>query len=167
MFISLMNIKPILGVVIGISLVATLGAIPTLLTQLPEADATPRSQVKIKFPEGAEEAPVVISGDNMYVTWWTNKTANNNEEIMFRASTDGGTTFGDKINLSNTTNADSTRAEIAGEGDNVIVSWWETNQTSDTPVTRISTDAGQTFGPLLMLAANGTIGEAEGTEEGE
>jgi hypothetical protein len=32
-----MNIKPILGVVIGISLVTT----PTLLTQLPEADATP------------------------------------------------------------------------------------------------------------------------------
>ncbi|HKG32073.1 MAG TPA: hypothetical protein VKA91_12450 [Nitrososphaeraceae archaeon] len=41
---------------------------------------------------------------------------------MFRASSDGGATFGDKINLSNTTNADSTRAEIAGEGDNVIVS---------------------------------------------
>jgi hypothetical protein len=139
---------------------------PYVLTQLPEADATPRSQVKIKFPAGSEEAPVVITGDNVYVAWWTNKTANNNEEIMFRASTDSGITFGDKINLSNTTNADSTRAEIAGEGDNVIVSWWETNQTSDTPVARISTDAGQTFGPMLMLATNGTIGEAEGTEEG-
>jgi hypothetical protein len=102
----------------------------------------------------------------VYVAWWTNKTANNNEEIMFRASTDSGITFGDKINLSNTTNADSTRAEIAGEGDNVVVSWRETNQTSDTPVARMSTDAGRTFGPMLMLATNGTIGEAEGTEEG-
>jgi hypothetical protein len=110
-------------------------------------------------------APAVISGENVYIAWWTNNTANNNE-VMFRSSTDGGATFGDKINLSNTTNADSTRAEIAGEGDNVIVSWWETNQTSDTPVARISTDAGQTFGPMLMLATNGTIGEAEGTEEG-
>jgi len=44
----------------------------------------------------------------------------------------------------------------------------ETNQTSDIPVARISTDAGQTFGPMLMLAANGTIGEAaeEEPEEG-
>ena len=30
---------------------------------------------------------------------------------MFRASTDGGATFGDKINLSNTTDADSWRVE--------------------------------------------------------
>ena len=111
-------------------------------------------------------APAVISGDNIYVAWWTNKTANNNEEVMFRASNDAGQTFGDKINLSNTTDADSWRVEIAGEGDNVIVSWWETNQTSDTPVARISNDAGQTFGPLLRLAANGTIGSTEETAVG-
>jgi hypothetical protein len=86
---------------------------------------------------------------------------------MFRASTDGGETFGDRINLSNTTDADSWRVELHGEGDNVIVSWWETNQTSDIPVARISTDAGETFGPMLMLGANGTIGVTEEEEEGE
>jgi len=74
-------------------------------------------------------------------------------------TTDGGATFGEKINLSNTTGADSRRVEIAGEGDNVVVSWWEQNQTSDTPVMRVSNDNGQTFGPMLMLATNGTIGE--------
>jgi hypothetical protein len=116
---------------------------------------------KTWLPSNFAKAPVAISGDSIYIAWWTNNTANNNEEIMFRASTDGGATFGDKINLSNTTDAGSTRAEIAGEEDNVIVSWWETNQTSDTPVARISTDSGQTFGPTLMLASNGTIGEAE------
>jgi hypothetical protein len=109
------------------------------------------------------KAPVVVSGDNIYIAWWTNNTENGNEEVMFRASTDAGQTFSDKINLSNTTDADSWRVEIAGEGDNVIVSWWETNQTSDTPVARISNDGGQTFGPLLRLATNGTIGS---TEEG-
>jgi hypothetical protein len=107
-------------------------------------------------------APAVVSGDNIYIAWWTNNTANGNEEVMFRASTDGGSTFSNKTNLSNSTNANSTRVEIAGEGNNVIVTWWETNQTSDIPVARISTDAGQTFGPLLRLAANGTI---ENTEE--
>jgi hypothetical protein len=112
------------------------------------------------------KAPSVVSGDNIYIAWWTNNTENGNEEVMFRASTDGGETFGDRINLSNTTDADSWRVEIAGEGDNVVVSWWETNQTSDVPVARISTDAGETFGPMLMLATNGTISGTE-EEEGE
>ena len=86
---------------------------------------------------------------------------------MFRASTDGRDTFSDKINLSNTTDADSGLVEIAAEGDNVIVSWWERNQTSNIPVARISNDGGETFGPMLRLATNGTIGstEEEGGEE--
>jgi hypothetical protein len=87
---------------------------------------------------------------------------------MFRASTDGSATFGDKINLSNTTDADSWRVEIEGEGDNVVLTWWETNQTGiDTPVARISNDGGQTFGPVLTLSANGTIGVTEEGGEGE
>ena len=107
-------------------------------------------------------APVVVSGDNIYIAWWTNNTEENgNQEVMFRASNDGGATFGDKMNLSNTPDADSTRVEIAGEGANVIVTWWETNQTSDTPVARISTDSGETFGPVLMLGANGTLTNTE------
>ena len=108
----------------------------------------------------AEEAPIATSGDNAYITWWSNKTGN--EEVMFRASTDNGATFGDKINLSNTTAADSDDAEIAASGDSVYVTWWERNETSDTPVARVSNDNGATFGPMLMLATNGTIGGQEG-----
>jgi hypothetical protein len=102
------------------------------------------------------KAPTAITGDNVYVAWWDNKTGNNND-VFFRASTDKGQTFGDKINLSNTTNADSTRAEIDSDANNVVVTWWETNQTSDKPVMKISTDNGKTFGPLLNLSTNGTI----------
>lgn len=113
------------------------------------------------------KAPMAISedGTTVYIAWWTNNTSENgNEEVMFRASNDGGETFSNKTNLSNTTDADSWRVEIAGEGDNVIVSWWETNQTSDIPVARISTDGGGTFGPLLMLAGNGTLSSEEAEE---
>jgi hypothetical protein len=51
----------------------------------------------------------------------------------------------------------------------VIVSWWETNATDDTPVMRVSDDNGATFGPLLQLATNGTIGKAAegGADEDE
>lgn len=152
--------RHLIGIVVGIILLTTIGTI----TQPAEASR----KKGFSCCPGELDAPAVVTGENVYIAWWTNNTANQNNEAMFRASTDNGATFGDKINLSNTTDTDSWRVLIAGEGDNVIVSWWETNQTSNTPVARISTDAGQTFGPMLMLATNGTIGEAaEGTEEGE
>ena len=53
--------------------------------------------------------------------------------------------------LSNTTDAESQDVEIAAGGDNVIVTWWERNATSNEPVLRLSTDNGQTFGSLLKL----------------
>jgi hypothetical protein len=68
------------------------------------------------------KAPIATSGDNVYIAWWTNKTGNN--EVMFRASTDNGATFGDKINLSNST-VNSERAEIGTSGKKVFVTWWE------------------------------------------
>ncbi len=114
---------------------------------------------------GRRGAPVVITGDNIYVAWWTNNTANNNEEVNFRASIDGGQTFGDKINLSNTIDKDSTNVTIDADADSVVVTWWESNQTNETPVMRVSNDNGATFGPVLSLAINGTIGASE--QEGE
>src|SRR5918998_4054903 len=120
-------------------------------------------------PSSRRGAPVVVTGDNVYVAWWTNNTSNNNEEVNFRASTDGGQTFGDKVNLSNTTDFDSSNGEIDPDGDSIVVTWWETNQTGETPVMRVSNDNGATFGPILQLAPNGTIGEVaeEEPEEGE
>jgi hypothetical protein len=101
-------------------------------------------------------APIATSGDNIYIAWWTNKTGNN--EVMFRASTDNGATFGDKINLSNSTNAESVNASIAAEGDHVYVSWWERNATSNEPLLRVSNDNGKTFGEIIRLSSNATTG---------
>jgi hypothetical protein len=56
-----------------------------------------------------------------------NLSANRNEEVMFRASTDGGATFGNKTNLSNTTGAGSVDAMIDAEGGNIVVTWREHN----------------------------------------
>jgi hypothetical protein len=101
-------------------------------------------------------APLAISGDSIYVTWWTNKTGN--DEVMFRVSTDGGKTFGDKINLSNSPNSNSVNVQIAEDEGKVAVSWWEQNATSNEPVMRLSTDNGKTFGDIIHLSANGKIG---------
>ena len=114
---------------------------------------------------GMQSANAIIEGysaevvdNNIYVSWWTNNTANQNYEVMFSASTDAGKTFGDPINLSNTADAYSTRLEIDSDADNVVVTWWETNETSHVPVMRVSNDNGETFGPLLKHAINGTKG---------
>jgi hypothetical protein len=142
-----MNLRTIGVVLVFASIIA---ASPVLLIVRPTEALVDMGEFR--------KAPIAISGDNVYTAWWTNTTSNNNEEIMFRASTDGGQTFGDKINLSNTTDAESSRVEIAADGENVVVSWWEANQTDDIPIARVSTDGGQTFGPSLRLANNGTIG---------
>ncbi len=72
---------------------------------------------------------------------------------MFKASTDGGKTFADKMNLSNSTNAQSQDAQIAASGNNVYITWWERNQTMNEPVLRVSNDNGKTFGEKIMLSA--------------
>jgi hypothetical protein len=100
------------------------------------ARTTPREAFA---PTSPRAAPPAVTGDNVYVSRWTNNTANNNDEVMFRASTDGGQTFGEKINLSNTADSDSNKVEIDSDADSVVVTWWETNQTTDTPVVRVVT----------------------------
>jgi hypothetical protein len=152
-----MNKKPYIakGTAVFVAL-TLLGTTMMAVTNLEEA-----------FAPTSFRAPPAITGDNIYVAWWTNNTSNGNEEVNFRASNDGGQNFGDKINLSNTTNSDSSNVEIESDADSIVVSWWETNQTSTTPVMRISNDNGATFGPVLRLAPNGTIGVSEDEESEE
>lgn len=98
-------------------------------------------------------APISTSGNNVYITWSSNKTGGN-FEIMFRASSDDGKTFGPKINLSNSTKFDSVDPSIAAEESNVYVSWWEVNEKDGIkePAFRASNDNGQTFGERIILS---------------
>lgn len=151
-FLSVGAIAVIVVALIGATNVMTVLSSPEFL---PPASKPGKTQLATEL----RAAPTAIAGDNVYVAWWINQTGN--DEVMFRASNDGAATFSDKINFSNSTDAESQDVEIAADGDYVIITWWERNQTAEEPVTRISTDNGMTFGPLLKLATNGTIGEIE------
>ena len=70
------------------------------------------------------KAPIATSGNNVYVAWWGNKTGN--YEVTFKASNDNGQNFGDKINLSNSTNGTSVEADISASGNNVYVTLMQT-----------------------------------------
>ena len=138
-----------------ISAIIGIGITPTLLQQQSAYAIGIISELG-----GTKKAPIATSGDNVYIAWWTNKTGN--DEVMFRASTDSGKTLGEKMNLSNSTNAESQDVSIDASGDSVFVTWWERNATINQPVLRISNDDGKTFGPLLNLSANDTIGSSSG-----
>jgi plastocyanin len=153
----IMDTKSILVLIFGIILV-TAGTTFSILQSA--AGLMGDASVRITEPK----APMVASGDNLYIVWWTNKSGN--WEVMFRASNDTGETIGDQINLSNSIDADSQNAEMVAQDDNVYVSWWETstnpaNKTSES-VLRISNDNGATFGPILMLGDNGTLSAGGG-----
>jgi hypothetical protein len=150
-----MNKKLVLSVIVILGIAIATMTTPMLLLQQQQADA-------FRAEDGSRErviqaSPIAISGDNIYVVWWTNKTANGDGEVMFRASNDSGATFADKINLSNNTVTNSVDAEIAASDGNVVVTWWERNSTSNEPVMKVSNDNGQTFSQVLKLATNGTI----------
>jgi hypothetical protein len=167
-----MNRKTTLGVIISvILLIATITTvIPTILLQSAQA-ALDRFGGDVKARTGGgtlsslaelepeektpKHVPIATSGDNVYLVWPDNKTGN--WEIFFKASSDGGKTFGSKINLSNDTTR-SADGSIAAEGNNVYVTWWNTNNQTGMrePVFRASEDNGKTFGERLMLSSNVT-----------
>jgi type II secretory pathway pseudopilin PulG len=134
----------------------------TMIGITPVVEATENQKVKKASKTSAfgatEPAVIATSDENVYVVWGSNDTVGNNTEVMFRASNDGGQTYKDKINLSNSSGLNSTDFDMQATDNNVIVSWWETNSTSAEPVIIFSNDHGTTFGPVLRLAVNGTIG---------
>ena len=105
-----------------------------------------------------KKAATVVVGDTVCVVWFTDEgMPNSHGEVIFRASQEGGETNGEKINLSNTTDADSINAEIGADAEMVVITWWERSNKTDVPVMKVSTDNGISFGPLLKLGANGTL----------
>jgi hypothetical protein len=135
-----------LGVIIAVSFVALLSISITTTALGRISDGT-----SIMLYSGPR-ASIATSGDNVYLTWWDNKTGNN--EIFFAASNDGGKTFDNEINLSNAKGG-SADSQVSAQGDNVYVTWWD-NKTGNWQVfSKASNDNGKTFGDAVMLKSIG------------
>src|SRR5919197_2582045 len=84
------------------TIVIAIGAAPILL-RLPIAA---EAKVSMTLMYSGPRASMAVSGNNnIYLTWWDNKTGNN--EVYFGGSNDGGKTFGSPINISNSPDARS------------------------------------------------------------
>ena len=135
---------PLRFIIVVITLAITIAVTQTLL-QIQSANASVISSTS-RLIGGT----IAVSGSNVYAPWWNNKTGD--FEVMFRASTDNGHTFGPKINLSNSPGVASTDAQMGAEGKNVYVIWWETSGHTAEPFLRIHYDNGKTFGEKIMLS---------------
>jgi hypothetical protein len=142
-----MTKQSIFGVIMMITLVTALTSMPILLQQ--------QSAQGFAIEWVGRKAPIVVSGDNVYVTWASNKTGD--WEVLFRASNNNGATFGDKINLSNSTGAESEDARVAASDDSVYVSWHDNKTGNVDTYMRASTDGGQTFGDIIRINGTGTL----------
>jgi hypothetical protein len=94
-------------------------------------------------------APVATSGDNVYVTWWTNASTGE-WDVFLAISRDNGQTFEDVIRLTNGTGR-SFDTRIDAEGDNVYVTWLNNKTGVNQIYMRASNDAGETFGDEVLV----------------
>jgi hypothetical protein len=122
----------------------------TAVAAVPPQSAHALSWSHIDKSDG--KAPIAVSENNVYVAWWGNSTGD--YEVMFKASNDGGQTFGDKISLSNSTNGTSVEADVAAFGDNVYVTYADNKTGNADAFIRTSNDNGKTFGPDFKLTNN-------------
>ncbi len=102
----------------------------------------------------SEHPQMAVNGSNVYIVWADNTKLN--RDIYLISSSDGGKTFGDAINLSNNT-ADSYNQEISVSGNNVYVTWLDSqkNVQGNSTISFISSsDGGETFGDITSLSNN-------------
>src|SRR6478672_4580163 len=131
-------------------------------------------EINLSNNSGFSEHPhLAVYGNNVYAIWIDkNISANNNKEIFFRKSNDGGKTFSNKINLDNynlfnknnksdDSFGNSINAEISAFEDNVYVIWNKEplsqinyNDNNNKILFRTSADGGSTFKSIKTLSNN-------------
>jgi hypothetical protein len=97
------------------------------------------------------------SKNNVYVVWSesTQSSTDNNYDIYFKASSDGGKTFGRSINLSDNPSF-SEHPQIAAVENNVYVVWTDNTSGHKEVLFRMSTDQGKAFGKVLTISDENT-----------
>jgi len=132
---------------LALSIIITVGLIALLSFSVTAALGRISDGTSIRLYSGPR-ASMAVSADNIYLTWWDNKTGNN--EVFFARSNDGGKSFDKEINLSNAKGG-SADSQVAAQGNNVYVTWWD-NKTGDWQVfSKASNDNGKSFGDTVNL----------------
>jgi hypothetical protein len=98
---------------------------------------------------------VSTSNDNVYVVWQESipGTDIRNYDILFKRSTDNGSTFEQEINLSNNKGF-SEHPQISSVADHVHIIWADDTSGNKQVYFKTSSDNGNTFGEAIKLSNN-------------
>ena len=143
----------LVGVITLISIIVIgIGTAPILLSG-PLMEAQAKTSMSTAALYSGPRASMAANANNIYLTWWDNKTGNN--EVYFGKSNDSGKSFGKPINLSDD-NGGSADSQIAATPNNVYVTWWDNSTGNWQVFSRSSNDTGKTFGNAVMIKAVGS-----------
>jgi hypothetical protein len=103
---------------------------------------------------------LAVSGNTTYVTW--TEGDEEDRQIFFAKSTDGGNTFAETVPLSNYAPSGSFNPQLAVSGNNVYVVWQEDDTITGNQdiFFKKSTDGGNSFGPVTNLIGNNNNGQS-------
>lgn len=99
---------------------------------------------------------IAVSGDNVYAVWQERKEAS--DAVVFRASTDGGNTFGDPVTIASSVDPEAF-PKVSADRNAVHVVWASPDQPALHYVQ--SRDEGATFSPFRQLNGGEDVGEAQ------
>lgn len=102
----------------------------------------------------SHEPQITVAGDNVYIIWTGfGRGVEDQDDVFFKKSSDGGKTFSDTINLSNNSGS-SFNPTIAQSENNIYVVWQDdTGNTGNTSIFfQKSSDGGATFSDSINLS---------------
>jgi hypothetical protein len=101
----------------------------------------------------AENPQMDLHGNNVYIVWQDTLHTPGNFDILFRVSTNNGSTFASTKNLSNNA-GDSTNAQISSVSDAVRIVWQDDTLGDSDIFFKASGNEGATFGSTKNLSNN-------------
>jgi hypothetical protein len=99
---------------------------------------------------------IAVSGNNVSVVW-VEQVTGGHRKIFFRASTDGGMSFGPTLQLSENTFGVVEYPNVAVSGSNVYVVWRDPSIVKGEIYLKVSTDNGSTFGNIINVSTSPTF----------
>ncbi|MDE1818029.1 MAG: PEFG-CTERM sorting domain-containing protein [Thaumarchaeota archaeon] len=138
--------KILIAIILSLSMFAGIGPVFAQVESPGFTNATSISSVS-----GDSELPsLLVSNDGVFVIW--TETDSGKSNVLFSKSTDGGYTFDNPVNLSATTNGQSSYPQFAENGTHIYVVWQSAlSGTSNILMTR-SLDGGTSFEKPLQLS---------------
>src|SRR5918994_7662680 len=103
---------------------------------------------------------ITLNEDNVFVVWPDNKTSTGKSDIFIAKSIDGGTSFKEILNLSNTSGR-SANPELITSDSNIYVTWLEDfNNSGNWEIFfKASNDKGTTFNKPINISNNTGLSE--------